>query len=117
MKLNEQNTLCFTSGHILGYTDNKSDQLATPALCLKAVCHYGGPRFLLHVFSVANLDAKRLRIFFMEILSVIQDCGGRPVSVVCDNCPMNQPLYNDLEGPRAVSLLPDNGEVLIMVKS
>ena len=100
------NKLRCTSGHIHGHADNKSDQLATSALCFEAVCHYGGPRFLLRLFPVANLDAKQLRIFFLKILSVIQKCGGGPVSVVCDNCPMNQVLYNDHGGPLAVGLLP-----------
>ena len=50
----------------------------------------------------------------MEILSAIQECGGRPVSVVCDNCPMNQALYSDLGCPGAVCLLPGNGEVFLV---
>ena len=79
-KVKIKNTLRFTSGHILGHADNTSDQLATLALCFEAVCHYGGPRFLLRVFPVANLDAKQLRIFFMEILSVIQECGPTSTS-------------------------------------
>jgi hypothetical protein len=44
----------------------------------------------------------------------VQRSGGRPVSIICDNCPLNQRLYKELDGPGLVKL-PDDGMKVYLV--
>ena len=41
-------------------------------------------------------------------------CGDRPVSIVCDNCPMNQALYEEFGGPGPIDLLPGTSDVFLV---
>ena len=46
-------TTRFTGGHILGHAKNANaaDGLATHALVVELVCHYGGPKYVLRVIQ------------------------------------------------------------------
>ena len=35
--------VCFSNGHVYGYSENNSEELATSALVIELVCHYGAP--------------------------------------------------------------------------
>ena len=101
-------TLRFTAGHVLGYAQNSSQKstesvvLATHALVIEIVCHYGGPRYILRVRPVAKLNADDLKTILQEAMSTIVKSGGRIVSLVCDNCPTNQGVYAKFGGPGKV---------------
>ena len=41
----------FYNGHIVGYSDNNIDELATSALVIELVCHYGGPAIYIACIS------------------------------------------------------------------
>ena len=102
-------TLRFSGGHVLGYAENSqrsqdNDILATHALVIEIVCHHGGPRYILRVKPVAKLNADDLECILQEAISTIVNCGGRIVSLVCDNCPTNQGVYKKLGGPGKVRL-------------
>ena len=101
-------TLRFTGGHVLGYAQNSSqnstETLATHALVIKIVCHYGGPRYILRVRPVAKLNADDLKSILQDGMLVIVKAGGRIMSLVCDNCPTNQGVYRKLGGPGKVHL-------------
>ena len=53
----------FTGGHVIGYAnntsedlaDNNSVELATHALVIEIICHFGGPRYILRVLPVAKI--------------------------------------------------------------
>ena len=95
--------LRLTSGHILGYADNESDQLAMAALAFEAVTHRGGPRVVLRIIPVAHFNATQLQNY-IEVLTFIKKCDGSVLSLVCDNCPLNQSVYNKFGGPGQVSI-------------
>ena len=96
-------TLRFTGGHALGYAQNSSqistETLATHALVIEIVCHYGGPKYILRVRPVAKLNADDLKGILQEAMFAIVKAGGRVISLVCDNCPTNQGVYKKLGGP------------------
>jgi hypothetical protein len=94
----------FTGGHVSGHEAKKPQKLATSALAFELICHYGGPRFTVRVIPVANLDAKQLKEYVLEVITTVRGRGGRPVSIICENCPLNQRLYKDLSGPGLVQL-------------
>lgn len=104
----------FTAGHVVGHAENCPEKLATSALAFELVCHYGGPRFTVRIVPVANLDAKQLREYVLEIVATVQRSGGRPVSIICDNCPLNQRLYKELDGPGLVKLPNDGLQVYLV---
>jgi len=53
---------------------------------------------------VKNLNSKHLRELLLESMSLVNKCGGRVVSLVCDNCTMNQAVYKELGDPGEVVL-------------
>lgn len=109
-----KSVLRFTAGHIAGHASNHPEMLATAALAFELVCHYGGPRFVIRVIPVASLDAQQLKEYILEVIATVQQSGGRPVSLVCDNCPLNQRVYKDLGGPGLVNL-PNEGLQVYLV--
>ena len=78
--------------------------MAKSALAIEIVCHYGGPRLVICVYSVAKLNSKCLRSILMETVKITKISGGCPVSFICDNCPMNPSVYKELGGPGKVKL-------------
>ena len=68
------------------------------------MCHYGGPRFIVRVIPVANLNAGQLKEYLLEVITMVERSGCRPVSSVCDNCPLNQRIYKDLGVPGLVQV-------------
>ena len=103
-------TLRYSAGHVLGYAknlDNPEDKsspeiLATHALVLEIVCHYGGPRYILRVSPVAKLNANGLKSILQEAINTIIDSGGMIISLICDDCPTNQGCYRLFGGPGRV---------------
>ena len=47
----------------------------------------------------------------MEVYFLVKDKGGRLVSFICDNCPLNQKVYKLIGGPGKATLQPDGGNV------
>ena len=92
----------------MGYAENSSqistETLATHALVIEIVCHYGGPKYILRVRPVAKLNADDLKGILQEAMLAIVKPGGRVISLVCDNCPTNVGVYRKLGGPGKVHL-------------
>ena len=44
----------FSSGHVLGHSTNRPEELANSALTIELVCNYGGPRFVCRVYPVTT---------------------------------------------------------------
>jgi hypothetical protein len=99
-----RSSLRFTAGHIMGHAQNVPDQLSSSALCFEAICHHGGPRFIIRVVPVTKLNSKQLQCYLLEAVESVVKSGGCIISIVCDNCPINQSLYSDLGGPGPVNL-------------
>ena len=66
----------FTGGHVLGYAnntsedlanDNNSVELASHALVIEITCHFGGPRYILRVLPVAKLKADSLKKCYLTL--------------------------------------------------
>ncbi|ESO04058.1 hypothetical protein HELRODRAFT_173132 [Helobdella robusta] len=85
-----KSVLRFTAGHVVGHAENQPEKLTTSALAFELVCHYGGPRFTIRI-----TDANSLKEYLLEVITTIKYCGGRPISIICDNCPLNQRMYKN----------------------
>ena len=81
-----------------------SDILATHALLMELVGHFGGPRYILRVWPVAELNADTLKDMLLEAIQAIVSAGVCPLSIMCDNCPTNRSVYDKLGGPGEVYL-------------
>ena len=101
----------FIGGHIRGHAFDKNNVLATSALVFELICHHGGPRYILKIVPVAAIKAEQLKDLLMEVYFLVKDKGGRPVSFISDNCPLNQKVYKLIGGPGKVTLQPDGGNV------
>ena len=66
-----KSALRFLVGHILAQALNSSNQLASSALPFQIVCHHDGPRFVIRVLPVANLNAKQMKDYILEVLECI----------------------------------------------
>jgi len=78
--------------------------LATSALALELVCHYGGPRFTVRMIPLAQLNAKQPKEHLLEVVTMVKHSVGRAVSIICDNCQLNQRVYKDLGGPGSIQV-------------
>ena len=95
----------FSGGHVVGYaTNGESEILATHAMVIELVCHFGGPRYILRVHPVSKLSTESLKVMLIESLTTIVRAGGTPLSIICDNCPTNQGVYAKLGGHGKVHL-------------
>ena len=94
----------FTGGHVVGHAENNGNVLATSALVTEIVCHYGGPRKIMRIIPVSCLKAPQLKDVLLQTAQGVLEKGGKPISFISDNCPLNQATYNALGGPGYVHL-------------
>ena len=97
----------FTSGHVLEHANNMSDapeleELVINNLVIEVVFHHGGPRYILRVILVTKLNAGHLEWLILEVFQAVVDAGGYPISLICDNCPNNQGVYDKFVVPGKV---------------
>ena len=59
---------------------SEMEEIATHVLVVEVVCHHGRTRYIFQVITFAKLNAS---------------C---PVSLICDNCPTNQGVYDKFRG-------------------
>ena len=99
VKLTE--TLRYSGGKILGYAENNlndNEVIATHAMVMEILCHFGGPRYILNIYPVAKLNSDQLKKIILETLAEVTDIGCTVISLVCDNCATNIAVYNKLGG-------------------
>ena len=82
--------MCYSNSHIVCHSSNRINELATHALVVEIVCHFGGPRFVLSITPESNINTPQLKALIDEALWVIRKKGGTPIVVICDNCLLNQ---------------------------
>ena len=70
---------------MIGHASNRPDDLATSALVIEVICHFGGPRYIIRIYPVSRLNAIQLKEILLEAAHVVNASGGLPVSSVCDN--------------------------------
>ena len=100
MKLTE--TLRYSGGCVFGYAQNGSgdaEVLATHALVIEVVCHFGGPKYILRIHTVVKLNSDQLKEILLHALVAVCNAGGTTISCVCDNCNTNVAVYRKLGGP------------------
>jgi len=68
VKLTE--TLRYSGGHVVGYAQNDSgdiEVLATHALVIEVVCHFGGSKYILRIYPVAKLNSDHLKDILLKL--------------------------------------------------
>ena len=104
----------FTGGHVVGHAANKPEELATSALVIELISHYGGSRYIIRIIPVACLKFYQLKEMLLEAAYAVRKNGGYIISFICDNCPLNQQTYIQLSGPGRVYLQPDGLQVFLV---
>ena len=102
--------LRFSGGHITGQSSG-SETLVTSALVFELACHHGGPKYALRIIPVSCLNAEQLRIFVLDVYNLVKEKGGTTISLISDNCRLDQKVYNLIGGPGLVQLDADDDPV------
>ena len=108
MKLKQ--ALRFVGGHITGQSSG-SETLATSALVFELACHHRGPKYVLRIIPVSCLNAEQLIIF---VLDVVKGKGGTTISLISDNCQLDQKVYNLIGRLGLVQLDEDDDPVYVV---
>lgn len=90
--------LRLNAGHVIGNAVNRPDDEATSALVLEIVCCHGGPKQIIKILPVHKLNSTALLSTLLDALANVVKQGGAPLSLVSDNCPLNQAVYTKLGG-------------------
>ena len=115
VKLTE--TIRYSDSCVVGYAQNgsyDSEVLATHALVIVVVCHFGGPIYILRIYSVAKLDSDQLKEVLLEALVVVTNAGGSIISCVGNNCKTNVAVYGKLGGPGKAFINAINSHIFLV---
>ena len=99
VKLTE--TFRYSGGRVVGFAQNgscDSEVLATHALVIEVVCHFGGPKYILRIYPVAKLDSDQLKEVLLKALAAVTNADGNIISCVGDNCKTNVAVHGKLGG-------------------
>ncbi|KAI6648187.1 hypothetical protein LOD99_11996 [Oopsacas minuta] len=113
-------TLRFSGGHVLGYSQNTAvggehEMLASHAIVVEVACHFGGPRYILRVLPCKKLTLDQLKELLIEAGSAVVGAGGTVVSLICDNCNTNRSVYSKLGGPGSCQVLSIQEQSMFLV--
>jgi len=65
------------------------------------------------MIPLAQLKAKQLKEYLLEVVTMVKHSVGRAVSIICDNCQLNQQVYKHLGGPGLIQV-PNENDTLQM---
>ena len=111
-------TLRYSGGRVVGYAQNgscDSEVLATHALVIEVVCHFGGPKYILRIYPVAKLNSDQLKEVLLEALVAVTNAGGTIISCVDDNSKTNVAVYGKLCGPVKAFINAINSHIFLVL--
>ena len=94
-------SLQYHGGHIFGKAANNPDALANTVLAIMIKCLNGGPRFLVKMIPVSNLNATFLYDQVCQILEIIKSSSGTAMAVITDNNRTNQAFFKLFNTPES----------------
>ena len=71
-----KSTMRHSNSHDVGHSSNRINELATHALAVEIVCHFGGPRFVRSIIPESSINAPQLTALIDEAPWVIREKGG-----------------------------------------
>ena len=116
-EVNLTETLRYSGGRVVGYAQNgscDSEVLATHALVIEVVCHFGAPKYILRIYPVAKLDSDQLKEVLLGALVAVTNAGGTMISCVGDNCKTNVVVYGKLGGPGKAFINAINSHIFLV---
>ena len=78
-------SLMYHGGYLYGFADNKEKQVAKTFLSVMIKCLVGGPKFLVKMIPVVDLDSEFLFEHVTTIINLIKEVHGEAIAVICDN--------------------------------
>ena len=110
-------TLRYSGVRVVGYAQNgscDSEVLTTHSLVIEVVCHFGGPKYILRIYSVAELDLDQLKEVLLKALVAVTNAGGTIISRVDDNCKTNVAVYGKLGSPGKAFINAINSHIFLV---
>ena len=90
-------TLLYHDGEVFGRAVNNSSALAETVLGQMLICLHGGPKFMINMVPVANLNANFLYGQSMMSIDSIENASGKLKAVICDGNRTNQACFKQFE--------------------
>ena len=88
--------LLYHGGEVFGRAVNNPSALAETMLGQMLICLHGGPKFMISMVPVANLNANFLYGQLMMSLDSIENASGKHKAVICDGNRTNQTVLDNL---------------------
>ena len=89
--------LLYHGGKTTGKAENKPELLANAVLTIMVKCLFGGPTFVFKSIPVTKMDASFLFDQVSDTIDIINQAGGSPVSIICDDNRTNQKFFKSFE--------------------
>lgn len=97
MKSNVKSLLLHHGGTVFGKALNKPEKLANTLLCFMLVCMFGGPKSIIKMLLVKELDADFQFEQTMLLLDTIRKAWGDVLAIVCDGNRVNQAFFKKFD--------------------
>lgn len=98
----------FRGGHIIGYSEDKSDEIAKTILVLMLKPMFGKPAFVCRMIPTFKLSVGTLENAIRNVTKQVHEEGGTVFCLMCDNHPTNRAVYSNF---RVEGLPPWKGSV------
>ena len=87
----------YHGGEIFGRAANDPSLLAETMLGQMLICLHGGPKFLINMLPVAQLNANFLSEELTKTMDAIKNSSGRLKAIICDGNRTNQACFKKFE--------------------
>ena len=98
----------FRGGHIIGYSEDKPDEIAKTILVLMLKPMFGKPAFVCRMIPTFKLSVCTLENAIRNVVKQVHEEGGIVFCLMCDNHPTNRAVYSNF---RVDGLPPWKGSV------
>ena len=103
----------FHGGSVFGMAKNKPGEFAKTTLDIMIKCLRGGPTFMFKMIPVVGLDAKFQFEQVNSTLTLINEFGGKTISVIADGNRVNQSFFKMFETVPGTPWVTTNGMFLL----
>ena len=90
-------SLMYHGGYLYGFAANKENQLAKTVLGVMIKYLFGGPKFLVKMIPVVDLDSAFLFEHVTAIINLIKEVHGEAIAAIFDNNRINQAFFKKFQ--------------------
>ena len=92
-----KSALSYHGGKMIGKAVDDESKLARTILGIMIKCQFGGPKFLFKALPIFNLNSNFLKEVTLEIITAINNQGGKVTAILTDGHKINQKFFDLLK--------------------